>query len=208
MEIPPLSQTRPCFRTSCPHPSVHRGQWSSCQTDGRSCGVGQSVRSVLCLDKFGSSLPLSACLSPGQDPYSRFVRLDTDTRTDTSCSIPCPDDVLSPQPLAGQSNCTSLCSNTSRGISISPRPLSHPLPGSNTYAGTEPLSTEWRIVSPLLTPVSLWSGRLLIGWEDTERCHVSLRAQLASYQLVPVVNMELNPHRLVSLSALLAHAAT
>ena len=53
-------------------------------------------------------------------------------------------------------------------------------------------------MSPLLTPVSLWSGRLLIGWEDTERCHVSLRAQLASYQLVPVVNMELNPHRLVS----------
>ena len=27
---------------------------------------------------------------------------------------------------------------------------------------------------------------------------MSLRAQLASYQLVPVVNMELNPHRLVS----------
>lgn len=159
---PPLSQTRPCFRTSCPHPSVHRGQWSSCQTDGRSCGVGQSVRSVLCLDKFGSSLPLSACLSPGQDPYSQFVRLDTDTRTDTSCSIPCPDDVLSPQPLAGQSNCTSLCSNTSRGISISPRPLSHPLPGSNTYAGDR--TPEYRVEDCVASPHTCLS----LEWQTSD----------------------------------------
>ena len=156
LPCPPVSQTRPCFQTSCPHPSILRGQWSPCQTASRSCGRGESIRSVLCLDKFGSSLPLTACLSPQQDPYSHYVRLDTDTRSHSSCSIPCPSDTLSPLSLTDQSNCTSLCSDTSRGLSITPRPLSYLLPGSDTHPGdTTPEYRAENCVAPPDTCVSL-----------------------------------------------------
>ncbi|KAI6658116.1 Thrombospondin type-1 domain-containing protein 7B-like [Oopsacas minuta] len=131
---PPQEETRPCYLSHCPHPIIYRGPWSSCQTSSRTCGTGQMVRSVLCLNKFGSSLPLSSCL-PDRDLYSPLIRLDTDTRTYSACAISCPDIIL-PNPLQiNQSNCTSLCSNTSRSLSIRPYPLSYFLPGGDTHPG-------------------------------------------------------------------------
>ena len=139
-QCPSLTQTRPCFLSSCPFPSFSRGPWSPCQTHLGTCGAGQMVRSVLCLDKFGSPLPLSSCVPPPHDPFSPFVQLDLDIRTSSDCSIPCPDSVF-PDAELPKANCSSLCSDLSNGLLISPRPLSYLLPGPHTPPGD--LSPEY-----------------------------------------------------------------
>ena len=158
---PPLEQSRPCFLSSCPLPALHRGQWSSCQTHGRSCGLGEMVRSVLCLDKFGSPLPLSSCVPPLLDPFSPFVRLDLDMRTHAPCSVPCPDTVL----LAGElptRNCSSLCSHPARGLKIIPHPLRYLLPGPRTPPGD--LYPEYRSLPCAPSPDSCIS----LEWNTSE----------------------------------------
>ena len=93
-----------------------------------------------------------------------------------------------------------LPSNVNRGWNVGP--LSAPTviqlqiyPVPTPMRGTEPLYRVEDCVASPHTCLSLeWQTS---DWLPTERCHVSLRAQLASYK-VPVVNMELNPHRLVS----------